>query len=79
MTIRSQTSLIMGIIRPERPELFAFELRKIAEFDFVYTLASTNVNQSVPDLVKMNMTTVMISDELDYGCNQTRTIKVICP
>ena len=57
MTIRSRTGLIMGIIRPERPELFALELGKIAEFDFVYTLASTKVNQSVPNWVKMNMTT----------------------
>ena len=34
--------------------LFALELGKIAEFDFVYTLTSTNINQSVPNLVKMN-------------------------
>ena len=47
----------MGIIGPERPELFSFDLGKIAEFDFVYTLASTNVNQPVPNLVKMNTTT----------------------
>ena len=31
-------------------------LKKIAEFDFVYTLASTNINQSTPNLVKMNTT-----------------------
>ena len=31
-------------------------LEKIADFDFVYTLASTNDNQSVPNLVKINMT-----------------------
>ena len=56
MTIRSQMSLIMDIIRPEHLVLFALELRKIAELDFVYTLASTNINQSVPNLVKMNTT-----------------------
>ena len=52
MTIRSWMSLIMGIIRLEQLELFALDLGKIAESDFVYTLvASTNINQSVPHLV----------------------------
>ena len=45
MPIKSQMSLIMGQIEPERLELFALELGKIAESDFVYTLASTNINQ----------------------------------
>ena len=33
-------------------------LEKIAEYDFVYTLASTNINinQSAPNLVKMYVT-----------------------
>ena len=31
-------SSIMGQIEPEHPELFALEFRKIAEYDFVYTL-----------------------------------------
>ena len=31
-------------------------LEKIAENDFVYTLASTNFNQSAPNLVQMYMT-----------------------
>ena len=44
MTIRSWMSSIMDIIGPEHLELFALELGKIAEFDFVYTLASTNIN-----------------------------------
>ena len=39
MPIRSQVSLIMGQIEPEHPELFALEFGKIAETDFVYTLA----------------------------------------
>ena len=47
--------LIMGQIEPEHPELFAFEFGKIAESDFVYTLGSTNINQSAPNLVKMYM------------------------
>ena len=45
MPIKSQMSLIMGQIEPERLELFALEFGKIAESDFVYTLASTNINQ----------------------------------
>ena len=49
-------SSIMGQIEPEHPELFALELGKNAESDFVYTLASTNINQSAPNLVKMHVT-----------------------
>ena len=49
-------SLIMGQIKSEHPELFALEFRKIAESDFVNTLASTNIDQSAPNLVKMYMT-----------------------
>ena len=46
----------MGQIKPEHRELFALEFGKIAESDFVYTLASTNINQSAPNLVKMCVT-----------------------
>ena len=46
----------MGQIEPELPELFALEFRKIAKYDFVYNLASTNINQSAPNLVQMCMT-----------------------
>ena len=46
-------SLIMGQIEPEHPELFALKFWKISEYEFVYTLASTNINQSTPNLVKM--------------------------
>ena len=49
-------SLIMGQIESEHPQLFALEFGKIAESDFVYTLASTNINQSAPNLVKMYVT-----------------------
>ena len=49
-------SLIMGQIEPEHPELFALEFGKIAEYDFVYTLSSTNIDQSAPNLVKVYMT-----------------------
>ena len=47
---------IMGQIETEYPELYALEFGKIAEYDFVYTLASTNINQSAPNLVKMYVT-----------------------
>ena len=46
----------MGRIEVEHPELFALEFGKIAESDIVYTLASTNIDQSAPNLVKMYMT-----------------------
>ena len=49
-------SLIMGQIEWENWELFALEFGKIAESDFVYTPASTNTEQSAPNLVKMYMT-----------------------
>ena len=48
-------SLIMGPSGPEQLELFGLELWKIAAFDFIYSLLSTNINQSVPNLVTMNM------------------------
>ena len=50
-------SLIKGEIEPEHPELFALEFGKIAEYDFVYTLSSTNINQSTPNLVKIYVIT----------------------
>ena len=48
-------SLIMGQNGPDQLELFALELGKIAAFDFVYFLVSTNINQLTPNLVKMYM------------------------
>ena len=45
MPIKSRMSLILGQIEPEPLELFALEFKKIAESDFVYTLASTNINR----------------------------------
>ena len=56
MPIKSRMSSIMGQIESEHPELFALEFGKIAGSDFVYTLASTNIDQSAPNLVKMYMT-----------------------
>ena len=49
-------SSIIVQIEPEHPELFALEFGKIAESDFVYTPASTNIDQSAPNVDKMYMT-----------------------
>ena len=43
----------MGQIEREHLELFALEFGKIAEYDLVCTLSSTNIDHSAPDLVKM--------------------------
>ena len=48
-------SSIMGPIESEQLELFGLELWKIAAFDFVYSSTSTNINQSAPNFVTMNM------------------------
>ena len=53
MPIKSRIRSIMGKIKSDHSELFALEFGKIAESDFVYTLASTNIDQSAPNLVKM--------------------------
>ena len=56
MPIKSWMSSNLGQIKPEHPKLFALEFGKNAESDFVYTLASTNIDQSTPNLVKIYMT-----------------------
>ena len=56
MPIRSPMNLILGQIEVEVPELFALEFGKIIEYDFVYTLSSTNINQSAPNLVQRYIT-----------------------
>ena len=58
MPIRSQMSSIMEQIEQEHSELFVLEFGKFAESDFVYTLTSTNINQSAPNLVKMYVTII---------------------
>ena len=56
MTIRSRMSSVIHLIGAELSELFALEFAKTAESDFVYTLASTNVDQWVPNMVTIYMT-----------------------
>ena len=48
-------SSIIRQIESEHPELFALGFGKFAESDFVYTPASTNIEQSVPHLVTIYM------------------------
>ena len=47
---------IIGQIESEHPELFALEFGKIAESNFVYTLATANVDQLVAKMVLMYVT-----------------------
>ena len=56
MPIKSRMSSIMGQTKSEHPELYVPEFGKIAESDFVFTLASTNIEQSSPNLVKIYVT-----------------------
>ena len=56
MPIKSRMSSIMGQIELKHLQLFALEFGKIAEPDSVCTLASTNIDQSTPNLVKMYVT-----------------------
>ena len=56
VTIRSRIRLIKDLIGPELSELFAYEFAKIVESDFVYTLASTNVDELVPNMVTIYLT-----------------------
>ena len=49
-------SLIMDLVGPELSELFALVFAKMAEYDFVYTPAFTNVDQLVPNMVTIYVT-----------------------
>ena len=55
MTTRARMSSIMEAIGPELSELSALELKKFAIFDYVYSLASANIDQSVPNLATIHM------------------------
>ena len=70
--VRSLMRSIVEQIKLEHLELFALEFGKIADSNFVYTLASTNINQSAPNF-RQNVCDHKISDEFDYGFNPTRT------
>ena len=78
MPIKSRMSSILGQIESEHLELFALEFGKIAESDFVYTLASTNIEKINTKLCH-NVCDHKTPDEFDYGFNRTRTVLVSCP
>ena len=46
----------MGQIEAEHLELFALEFVKTAEYGFIYTRSSKNINHSAPNLVKLYVT-----------------------
>ena len=46
-------SSIMGQIEYEHLELFSLEFGKVAEYDVVYSLSSTSIDHSAPNLFKM--------------------------
>ena len=55
VTIRSRMRSIIDLIEPAL-SYFPLNLQKFAESDFVYTLASTNADQLVPNMVTVYMT-----------------------
>ena len=73
MPIKSRMSLILGQIKSEHPELFALEFGKIAESDFVYTLAFTNI-EKINTKLGQNVCDHKILDEFNYESNRTRTV-----
>ena len=50
VTIRSRMNSIMDLIGPELPELSDLEWENLPYLTFLYSLASANIDQSVPNL-----------------------------
>ena len=73
MPIKSRMSLILGQIESEHLELFALEFGKIAESDFVYTLASTNI-EKINIKLGQNVCDHKTLYEFNYGSNRTRSV-----
>ena len=73
MPFQSRMSLILGQIKSEHPEVFALEFGKIADSDFVYTLASTNIEKINTELGQ-NVCDHKTLDDFNYGSNRTRTV-----
>ena len=55
---------MMDLFGAELSELFPLEFAKIAESDFVYTIASTNVDQSIPNMVTVYMSMSLIMGKI---------------
>ena len=64
VTIRSLMRLIMDLLGPELSEFLPLEFAKIAESDFVYTIACTNVDQLVPNMVTVYITMSFIVGQI---------------
>ena len=73
MPIKSRISSILGQIESEHLELFALEFGKIAENEFVYTLASTNI-EKINTKLSQNVCDHKTLNEFNYESNQTRTV-----
>ena len=73
MPIKSRVSSILRQIESEHPKLFALEFGKIAESDFVYTQASTNI-EKINTKLGQNVCDHKTLDEFNYGSNRTRTV-----
>ena len=77
VTIRSWMSLIMDLIEPELSELFTLEFAKKADSNFVYTLATANVDQLVSNNVFIYMTMSSWMSSIEGHIQATSG--VICP
>ena len=55
MTTRARMSSLIELIGPELSKLSALELEKFAIFDYVYSLASANIDQSLQNLATIHM------------------------
>ena len=77
MPIKSRMRLIMEQMESEHRELFALEFGKNAESVCLHS----SIYKYRPISIKLgqNVCDHEISDEFDYGSNQTRTVRVICP
>ena len=70
MTNRSPTSLIMGLIGQKRQELFTLKFGKEIALYIFYTLASTNINQSAPNLINLIKMYMSIRSQLSWIIGQ---------
>ena len=67
----AKTIVFRGIVESPYPSVrVSVCVQKI----LVYSLASTNINQSAPNLVKKYGL-----NKFDYGCSRTRIVRFICP
>ena len=76
--IRSWITLIIDLIGPELSELSALELENLPYLilnKIKHLQILTNQYQTWPQYIY----THKVLNELDYGTNQTRTSRVICP